>query len=164
MDSRDSVKQTIEEVEALTGCPVQIVQDSSIKNMAVLDIARGSVRLHRIRIHPNFGEEADYLTCFQCGFILRKFAVPPEQRVDLMPAPKGLRDVEKLVFDHYANKRIPAEVMRDFASQLFNGLMVQLVSIPVSMRVDSWVAESFPTSWTNKRRSSHGKSRMPWGR
>ena len=86
MDSRDSVKQTIEEVEVLTGCPVQIVQDSSIKNMAVLDIARGSVRLHRIRIHPNFSEEADYLTCFQCGFILRKFAVPPEQRVDLMPA------------------------------------------------------------------------------
>ncbi len=84
MDSRDCVKRTIEEVEALTGCPVQIVQDSSIKNMAVLDIARGSVRLHRIRIHPNFSEEADYLTCFQCGFILRKFAVPPEQRVDLI--------------------------------------------------------------------------------
>ena len=40
MDSRDSVKQTIEEVEALTGCPVQIAQDSSIMNMAVLDIAR----------------------------------------------------------------------------------------------------------------------------
>ncbi len=38
MDSRNSVRQTIEEVETLTGCPVQIVQDSSIKNMAVLDI------------------------------------------------------------------------------------------------------------------------------
>ena len=38
MDSRNSVRQTIEEVENLTGCPVQIVQDSSIKNMAVLDI------------------------------------------------------------------------------------------------------------------------------
>ena len=164
MDSRNSVKRTIEEVEALTGCPVQIIQDSSIKTMAVLDIARGPVRLHRIRIHPSFSEEADYLTCFQCGFILRRFAVPPEQRVDLMPAPNGLREVNKLVIDHYANKRIPAEIMRDFASQIFNGLMVQLVSIPVSMRVDSWVAESFPTSWTNKRRSSHGKSKIPWGR
>jgi hypothetical protein len=39
-----SVKQTIEQVEALTGCPVQIIQDSSIKRMAVLDIARVSVR------------------------------------------------------------------------------------------------------------------------
>ena len=67
MDSRNSVKQTIEEVEALTGCEVQIIQDSSIKNMTVLDIARGSVRLHQIRIHPNFSEEADYLTCSSAG-------------------------------------------------------------------------------------------------
>jgi hypothetical protein len=125
MDSRDCVKQTIEEVETLTGCPVQIVQDSSVKNMAVLDIARGSVRLHRIRIHPNFSEEAEYLTCFQCGFILRKFAVPPEQRVDLMPAPKGLRDVQKTVSEHYANKRIPADVIQGLATQLFNGLTSQ---------------------------------------
>ena len=80
MDSRNSVRRTIEEVEALTGCPVQVSHDASIKNMAVLDIARGRMRLHRIRIHPNFGKEADYLTCFECGFILRKFAFPPEQR------------------------------------------------------------------------------------
>jgi hypothetical protein len=131
MASRNSVKQTIDEVEALTGCPVPVVQDSSIKDMAVLDIARGSVRLHRIRIHPNFADQADYLTCFQCGFILRKFSVPAEKRLDLAPSPKGLQDVNKLVIGHYANKRLPAEAMRGFASQLFNGLMVQLVSIPV---------------------------------
>jgi hypothetical protein len=35
MASRDSVKQTIDEVEAVAGCPVQVVQDSSIKNIAV---------------------------------------------------------------------------------------------------------------------------------
>jgi hypothetical protein len=144
MDSQNSVKRTIGEVEALTGYPVQVTHDAFIKTMAVLDLARGPARLHRIRIHPSFAKEADYLTCFQCGFILRKFGVPPEKRLDLAPAQKGLRDVKRLVFDHYANKRVPAEVMRDFASQLFNGLVVQLVSIPISIRVDSWVGESFP--------------------
>jgi hypothetical protein len=144
MDKRNSVEQTIDQVVALTGCPVQVVQDSSIKSMAVLDIARGSARLHRISIHPNFADHADYLTCFQCGLILRKFSVPAEKRLDLAPSPKGLRDVNKLVTDHYANKRLPAEVMLGFASQLFQGLMVQLVSTPVSMRVDAWIAESFP--------------------
>ena len=144
MDSQNSVERTIAEVEALTGCPVQVSQDASIKTMAVLDIARGPVRPHKIRIHPKFAEEVDYLTCFQCGLILRKFSIPAEKRFDLHPSPKGLRDVTKLVFDHYANKKLPAEFMRDFASQIFNGLMVQLVSIPVSMRVDSWIAESFP--------------------
>ena len=80
MDSRNGVKRTVEEVEALTGCPVQVIQDSSVKNLAVLDIARGRMRLHRIRIHPSFAKEADYITCFQCGLVLRKFAVPPEKR------------------------------------------------------------------------------------
>ena len=136
MDLRNGVKRTVEEVEALTGCPVQVIQDSSVKNMAVLDIARGPMRLHRIRIHPSFGKEADYITCFQCGLVLRKFAVPPEKRFDFAPAPKGLRDVEKVVSDHCTNKRIPADAIRGLAAQLFNGLIVQLVSIPVSMRVE----------------------------
>ena len=61
-----------------------------------------------------------------------------------MPAPKGLRDVQKMVSEHYANERIPAEVARGLAAQLFNGLTSQLISIPKSMRVDSWVTESFP--------------------
>jgi hypothetical protein len=142
MDSRNCVKRTIDQVEVLTGCRVQIVQDSSIKNMAVLDIARGPMRLHRIRIHPNFGKEADYLTSFECAFILRKFAVPPEKRFDF--AAKGRRDVEKTVSGHYANKQIPADVIRGLADQLFNGLMFQLISIPVPMRVDAWVTDSFP--------------------
>ena len=139
-----ALSDTIGEVEALTGCSVQVAEDASINNIAVLDMARGTERRHRIRIHPNFAEETDYLTCFQCGFILRKFAVPAEKRLDFTPVPKGLREVNDLVFDHYANKRIPTAVIRDLASNLFRGLTTQLISFPVSMRVDAWVAESFP--------------------
>jgi hypothetical protein len=134
----------IGEVESLTGCPVQVSQDASIRKMAVLDMARGPVRLHRIRIHPNFRNDTAYLTCFECGFILRKFAVPPEQREDFAANPKGRREVERLVREHYANKGLPGDVLRELSGQLFDGLMSQLISIPLSMRVDSWVADSFP--------------------
>ncbi len=41
MGPHPSVKQTIEKVEALTGCAVQIIQDSSIKSMA-----RGDKLIH----------------------------------------------------------------------------------------------------------------------
>ncbi len=40
MDPQTAVKRTVDEVESLTGCPVQVVQDSSVKNMAVLDIQK----------------------------------------------------------------------------------------------------------------------------
>ncbi len=46
--------------------------------------------------------------------------------------------------DHYANTLIPSDVTRGLAAQLFDGLTTQLISIPVSMRVDSWVTDSLP--------------------
>jgi hypothetical protein len=144
MDANDTVQKVIGEVEALTGCPVVVSQDASIRKMAVLDIARGSARIHQIRLHPSFRNEAAYLTCFECGFILRKFAVTPEARVDFAADPKGRREIEKLIREHYANRPLPADVLRGLCGQLFDGLMSQLISIPSSMRVDSWIADSFP--------------------
>ena len=144
MEPHDATQKVIAEVEALTGCPVSVSQDATIGKMAVLDVARGPLRLHRIRIHPNFRNELDYLTCLQCGFILRKFAVPPERRLDFAAGPSGRLEVEEAVQDHHAGKTMSPDVLRGLCDQLFNGLIMQLVSIPTSMRVDSWIAESFP--------------------
>ena len=144
MEPQNTAQKVIDEVESLTGCPVQVTQDATIGKMAALDMARGPIRLHRIRIHPKFHTEAPYLTCFECGFILRKFTVMPEKRVDFAANPKGRREHEKLVRDHYANKRMPSDVLRGLSDQLFDGLMSQLISIPLAMRVDSWIEDSFP--------------------
>jgi hypothetical protein len=57
MDLQPASRLTIEEVEALTGCLVQVSQDGSIKNMAVLDIARGTARpTYKIRCLQAFDE------------------------------------------------------------------------------------------------------------
>jgi hypothetical protein len=144
MELQSTVQKVIHEVESLTGCPVSVSQDATLRTMAVLDVARGPVRLHRIRIHPNFRHESAYLTCFECGFILRKFAVPPENRVDFASDPKGRREVEKSIHDHLAAKRLPPDVLRGLCDQLYDGLMMQMISIPTSMRVDSWIVGRFP--------------------
>lgn len=144
MEPQDAARSVIAEVETLTGCPVQVVQDAAIRTMAVLDVARGPLRLHRIRIHPNFQDQIDYLTCFECGFIMRKFATPPERRFDFASNAKGRREIEKLVQDHHADKRLPSDVLRGLCDQLYDGLMMQLISIATSMRVDAWIAETYP--------------------
>ncbi len=144
MNPNNCAQRVVAEVEALTGCPVEVRQDASIKKMAMLEMARGPLRVHLIRIHPSFRDHADYLTCLECGYVLRKYAVPADQRLDFGANPKGLREVQQLVFEHYAKKQIPGDVLRGLAEQLYQGLMTQLVSIPSSMRVDAWVAETFP--------------------
>ncbi len=144
MELQSTVQKVIQEVEALTGCPVSVSQDATLRTMAVLDVARGPLHLHRIRIHPKFRNESAYLTCFECGFILRKFAVAQERRLDFAANLKGKQDVEKLVRDHHSGKQLPPEILRGLCDQLYNGLMAQMVSIPLSLRVDSWIAESYP--------------------
>jgi hypothetical protein len=144
MNPNSSAQRVVAEVEALTGCPVEVRQDASIKKMAVLEMARGPLRVHLVRIHPSFRDHTDYLTCLECGYILRKHVVQADKRMDFAANPKGLRELQQLVFEYYANKRMPADVLRGLAEQLYQGLMTQLISIPSSMRVDAWVAETFP--------------------
>ncbi len=144
MNANSPAQMVVAQVEALTGCPVEVRQDASIKQMAVLAMARGQMRMHLIRIHPRFQDQADYLTCLECGFILRKYAVPPDARMDFAANSKGRREIQEMVFEHYSNKRIPPDVLRGLSEKLFQGLMLQLISIPISMRVDVWVAVNFP--------------------
>src|SRR4051812_44188735 len=122
---RMNVEQIVSQVEALTGCPVDVSRDPSIKKMAAVDIARGLLRLHRIRINPAHGDLADYLIGFQCGMILRKFGGPPADRRDFAGSPKGRREAEKLITEHYRGRGFPAQMLRGLRDQLFDGLMLQ---------------------------------------
>jgi hypothetical protein len=117
-----------------------VVRDPSLNRMAAVDMARGPLRLHRIRVNPAHGDVAEYMIVFQCGMILRKFALPPADRYDFGARLKGRRDAEKLVSDHFRGRGLPSQMVRGLRDQLFDGLMLQLVSIPLSLRIDAWVA------------------------
>jgi hypothetical protein len=57
--------------------------------LAASRIARGENRIHSISFNPSALREPDYLICYQCGFILRLFAVPAAERVDLAKGDKS---------------------------------------------------------------------------
>jgi hypothetical protein len=143
MSVQDTANQISREVESLTGCPVSISHDPSINRMATVEIARGPVRFHRIRIHPSHVDVVDYLISFQCGLILRKFALPPTERFDLAWSQKGRKEAEELVRDHYRGSGLPAATIKGFCDRLYDGLIVQLISIPLTLRVDSWIVDGY---------------------
>jgi hypothetical protein len=39
--------------------------------------------------------------------------------------------------------KLPAANMRQYADQLFDGLMIQLRSVPIGLRVDAWLASEY---------------------
>jgi hypothetical protein len=130
---REITRAVIERVESVSGCPVVVSEDASLKTLAASHIARGENGIHAIAFNPSAVREPDYLICYQCGFILRLFAAPLAQRVELASTAEGRQVIYRLLIapDGPGKKmKLPPETVEVLRDQLFDGLMTQLRSIP----------------------------------
>lgn len=80
-------QQIIAEVERLSGRPVHVEEDASLKTLAQVTPARGVSPAHFVRYQPG-NPAADYLVAYKLGFVARLFSCPPEQRFDLISTPE----------------------------------------------------------------------------
>ena len=146
MGLREVTRAIIGLVEQVSGHPVLVTQDPSLRTLASVRMARGGAPAHTIRYKPA-AEGIDYLIAYQCGFILRLFAVPPAERWDFAPSQRGREIVHQLLSGREGPARklkLPPEAVNRLCDQLFDGLMVQLRSIPVGLRVDTWIRREYP--------------------
>jgi hypothetical protein len=146
MSLRDVTRAIIAQVERASGYPVLVIEDRSLRTLAAVRVARGNAPAHTITYNPSVTTQPDYLIAFQCGFILRHFAVPPPRRCDFAPAGHGREIVHRLLgaADGPARKlHLQPQVVETLGDQLFDGLMVQLRSIPVGLRVDAWILREY---------------------
>lgn len=143
MNLRQTTRDIISQVEQQTGYPVQIIDDPDLKTIAVVHMARGPVPAHIVRYKPSTSQPPDYLICHQCGFILRLFANPPDQRFELGSAPTGQQATLDLVQAHFGRDVTP-EQAAGIAERYYANLMVHLRSIPIAMRISAWLADDYP--------------------
>ncbi len=106
-------------------------------------MARDDDSFHVVTINPHSSLSPDYLIAFQCCFILRLFENPPDQRFDFAPTATGEAAVLRLVREGIG-RQMPAETAAKFAAQLFNGLMLQIRSVPLGLRVDTSIRAEYP--------------------
>jgi hypothetical protein len=144
MSPQETMTAFLHEVKEKTGCPVDLHEDGSLRLPARLDMARGSVRLHRISLNPAFRAKTHYLAVFHCGLILRRFDVPSGRRVDFARNATGRTQCEKMVSKHLQGNLLPPQAPRQLCTQLFDCLTLQLLSMPVSLRVDAEIAAAHP--------------------
>jgi len=133
-------------VEEATGRPVVVQPDPSLGNLlAKLTMARGSAPAHLVAYDPLAGA-VDYVICFQCGFLLRMFKVPESERFSLAGSWRGRKEAEKLIGDHLRKNGLsyPKEIRSKIGEQFFGGIIQQLRSVPIGLRVDSWLQQSYP--------------------
>jgi hypothetical protein len=144
MSLNATTQKVIKLVEEKTGLPVHVEPDSSLPatQLAKVVIARGSLRLHHVLYRP--GTAPDYLICQQCGFVLRLFGVPPEERYDMTFSAAADEATPRLVKAHSVVGGLAADASDQLVQMLRDCLLNHLRSTPVGMRVDEWLATDFP--------------------
>jgi len=147
MKLRELTRTVIDRVETVSGCPVIVSEDPSVKTLVVSRVARGANRIHTISYNPTTVKEPDYLICYQCGFILRLFSVAESNRVDFSGTAEGRETVNRLLLAPDGpgqTFKLAPESIATLRDQLFDGLMLQLRSMPIGLRVDAWIMRDYP--------------------
>jgi hypothetical protein len=127
---------------------VHVMEDPKLQVLATVRMARsGELPAHLISYKQSPGEAPDYQICFECTYILRLFANPPEKRFDLTDTTKGRDEVEKMITAPggiAAKFRLQKAQIEQMRSQFLNGLLIHLRSIPVGLRVSEWLSAKYP--------------------
>ena len=147
MRLNESTSEIMERVRQATGAPVEVVMDDSLQALAVITASKAGIHFHVLRVNSRL-DEADYVIAFQCGFLLRQAAIPSGERWQFRIAQRGLSSVKQMVTGPggIADKfRLPAGAVSEISSTLASGLLTQLRSMPIGMRIDSWIEAEFPS-------------------
>ena len=136
------ITQTIlHRVEEISGRPMIVRADPAVP-MAMVIMARGPAPAHLLKYNPSSEATVDYVVCFQAGFILRKFSTQESERVDLQTSVRGQKEADSLFTQHF--KRTGLTLPDPVRAQMYNGLIVQLRSMPIAMRVETWLRRDCP--------------------
>ena len=137
----------MELVRDSTNTPVEVVEDTSLRVLAVVTTAKPGVPFHLVRINSNLGD-ADYVIAYQCGFLLRQAALPTEDRWQFRISPTGLHSVERMITGPGGigpKHNLPRSAVAELAKHLSSGILVQLRSMPIGVRIDAWISAEYPS-------------------
>lgn len=155
MNLSEDTRGILDKVERLTGKPAHLLPDPTLPTLARVTAAQGPTPAHIIAYKPD-APGVDYHVAYQCGFVLRLYQVPPEERYGFGDTREGRESVRKLLsgsggtLNRYG---LPASAVREVTDQMFDGLMLQLRSIPIGMRIDDWLWRDHPGLQAEQRRS-----------
>lgn len=161
MKPREITRDIMKQLEEKSGFPVQVVENTKLATTATIRIARDSIPAHVVSYKPASGTSPDYAICWQCVFAMRLFECPPEQRFQSAASSTGDRAIERLLLNSVGRKiHLTASQLEPLKQQLHAGLITHLRSVPVGLRVVSWLGENYPELHELEREFAEDEIRM----
>ena len=128
MELNLETKRILSLVQQETGREIEMVADPSLQVLAKAKMATGKLTAHVIVYNPN-KKAVDYSIAYECGFILRLYESPEEQRLQFASTDAGTKAIRQLVTAPGGIAKrmsLPDPLIDQFTEQLFGGLMTQL--------------------------------------
>jgi|JI10StandDraft_1071094.scaffolds.fasta_scaffold431682_2 hypothetical protein len=132
----------LEKVEEKTHVPVQVLSDSSLPVPARVRMARDQMRAHVVVINPT-NTLADYYVAFAAASILRLYDTKAEDRYLFGESGSGLRQLEQAP-PPAGLLEFPPEVRKQYLASIHAGLLTQLRSQPLGLRIALWLKNEYP--------------------
>ena len=151
-EARRISRDALREAEQLSGLPVMVSGVQGLPTLSTIRFARGTAPAHVIEYRPDFAWALDYLIVYHCGMLRRRMSAASLGPVDLGPAPPGLKAITSALPKAAVLVKIGQAAARQFATQLLEGVIVHLRSIPVALAVDSRIETEFEALRETQRR------------
>jgi len=145
----EATQNLIQQLEEISGFPVSVVQDATLKNLASLSIASDRRPIHLIKFQPGV-TSLDYLVAVEASRGIRTFHHRPENRQRLSGNPK-VRD--SLVAELKRKFDLPVNKVNELSEMLFSGLILQLLSTPVGILLDYQIYRDYPSLREQQKKS-----------
>lgn len=137
-----ATQSILEEVEKQTHVPVQILMESGLPVPARVLMARDQMPAHLVTVNPK-NPVADYYVAFAAAFILRLYDTKPEARYLFGESGKGLRQLEQEPLPAGLSQ-LPSEARKQFLASIHSGLLTQLRSQSIGLRIAAWLRHDHP--------------------
>lgn len=140
----EAMNDVLAKVEATSGKQVLVQPWTDLQNQSRIRIAGDDDHAHILMFNPKSEQVLPYLAAFQCGFVLRMYASDTESRYTLNDNPEGRAEAIRITLEHFRSRQLQDSVKHQLASQLYDGILSQLRSVPVGLRVDNWIHQNYP--------------------
>lgn len=141
-----STQDILNLISDLTHKPFEFIHKSDLQTMAIVKMARASMPAHIIYYRTSGGGIMDHLIAHECGHIYRMWSVPPEYRkVPAATEENKLFAMKQIESDLIKlSKVIPPDQLQMQFSVFFDGIIKQVTSMSVDMRIEKWIYEKYP--------------------
>lgn len=133
----------LQQIETLSGRPVEFKPDASLTLRATLQLARNGASAHVLRYRP-VNEPLDYWVAYQAGYLLRLLELPPSERFDFAGTGSAPARVEELLTAGLKMTEAEQSAAPRFAEAAAHWAMMNLRSFAIGMRIDQWLADDHP--------------------